>query len=379
MPTEIETIHLQPIAPGRTLSLVARRYGDRGARPKAYLQASLHADEIPAMMAAHHLARLLDAAEADGRIRGEVVLVPAANPIGLGQYVNGQHLGRNELGGEGNFNRGWPHLSPALSERLSGKLGADGTANVALIRATMLEILDELEPRTSFGGLRVELLKRAVDADFVLDLHCDSEALVHLYIGTPLWPDAEDLSRYIGSEATLLAEVSGGNPFDEACSAPFWELKADFPEAAIPAACLACTVEYRGRADVHDSLGEIDAQGLLNFLIARGVVDGTPDPLPPALCDATPLDATDVVKAPAAGILAYHVTPGDYVMAGTPIAELIDPMAEQPGAGRRPITTQTDGRVLSIRAHKLVRKGDSVAKVVGRTPLESRQGVLVEP
>ena len=66
-------------------------------------------------------------------------------------------------------------------------------------------------------------------------------------------------------------------------------------------------------------------------------------------------------------------------MAGTAVAELIDPMAERPAAERRPITTQTDGRVLSIRSHKLVRKGDSVAKVVGRTPLESRQGALVEP
>ena len=48
---------------GTQRSLVVHRYGRDGARPKAYLQAALHADEIPAMMVPHHLIRLLDAAD----------------------------------------------------------------------------------------------------------------------------------------------------------------------------------------------------------------------------------------------------------------------------------------------------------------------------
>src|SRR3546814_19669136 len=99
---------------GASRSVVVHRFGSPGVRPKAYLQASLHADEIPAMMALHHLQRLLDAADAAGQIRGEIVLVPAANPIGLGPHVSGLHLGRYEIHTGGNFNPGWPDLAEAV-------------------------------------------------------------------------------------------------------------------------------------------------------------------------------------------------------------------------------------------------------------------------
>jgi hypothetical protein len=63
----------------------AHRYGKPGARPKAYLQASLHADEIPGMLAAHHLIGLLDDADKRGEIKGEIIVVPVANPVGAGR------------------------------------------------------------------------------------------------------------------------------------------------------------------------------------------------------------------------------------------------------------------------------------------------------
>jgi len=64
----------------RTLTI--HRWRGRDGGPKAYLQASIHAEEIPALLAADHLAKRLDALARAGRIRGEVVLVPYANPIG---------------------------------------------------------------------------------------------------------------------------------------------------------------------------------------------------------------------------------------------------------------------------------------------------------
>src|SRR6185369_11595010 len=108
MAKKIERISLGSMSPGTERHLLVHRYGKTGARPKAYLQASIHADEIPAMMAAHHLIRLLDEAERLGEIKGEIIVVPVANPIGLAQSINGYQLGRSELRGGGNFNRNWP-------------------------------------------------------------------------------------------------------------------------------------------------------------------------------------------------------------------------------------------------------------------------------
>src|SRR5215218_9843408 len=98
-----EQIALSPLAPGASLSLTVLRFGQEGARPCVYVQASLHADEIPGMIAAHHLRERLVALEAEGRIKGEIILVPSANPIGLAQRVMGDHIGRFHLADGVNF------------------------------------------------------------------------------------------------------------------------------------------------------------------------------------------------------------------------------------------------------------------------------------
>ena len=105
MTHRIERRSLGAGTPGTRREVMLHRFGEPGARPKAYFQAAIHADEIPALLAAHHLVRRLMAAEVEGAIRGEVVVAPFANPIGLDQQVNATHLGRHELGGGGNFNR----------------------------------------------------------------------------------------------------------------------------------------------------------------------------------------------------------------------------------------------------------------------------------
>ena len=101
MARRTETIALTPASPGTERSLTVFRFGAPGARPKAYVQASLHADELPGGLAAHHLIGLLDRAE----VTGEVVVAPAANPVGLGQYFQRKHIGRYDGSSGENFNR----------------------------------------------------------------------------------------------------------------------------------------------------------------------------------------------------------------------------------------------------------------------------------
>ena len=56
------------------------------------------------------------------------------------------------------------------------------------------------------------------------------------------------------------------------------------------------------------------------------------------------------------------------------IAEVVDPGAEDLGRARLPVHAGTDGLVLSLRSHKWVVPGFTIAKIVGTEPLESRQG-----
>ncbi len=84
MPSATNRIELPAPAPGTRRTLLAHRYGMPGARPKAYFQAALHADEIPGLLVAQHLLRGLEQAQAEGRILGEVVVVFTA---GLGVWL----------------------------------------------------------------------------------------------------------------------------------------------------------------------------------------------------------------------------------------------------------------------------------------------------
>ncbi|SLN29504.1 succinylglutamate desuccinylase/aspartoacylase family protein [Oceanibacterium hippocampi] len=374
----IERIPLPSPTPGTRRELTLHRYGEAGARPKAYLQGSLHADETPGMLTLCHLVDRLDGAAA-GRIRGEIVVVPAANPIGMSQALLGNHLGRYEAASGGNFNRGFFSLAPRAIELLEGRLGADPEANKQAVRAALAQALDEVPATGELAALRKILMGQAIDADIVLDCHCDLEALMHLYLGSDLWPDGRDLAAQIGSAATLLAIEAGDNPFDEIFSATWHRLAAHFgSERPIPPGALSATIEYRGQADVDDAVAAGDADNLYRFLARRGLIDDEAGPLPELATEARPLEATALLHAPVPGIVVYRKRLGDAVSAGELIAEIVDPMADRPNAARVPVVSETDGFLLSRLVQKFARRGAVVGKVCGERPLPSRRGTLLE-
>ncbi|HEY0836645.1 MAG TPA: succinylglutamate desuccinylase/aspartoacylase family protein [Azospirillum sp.] len=376
MPRTVEEIALPVARLGTRRALAVHRFGTLGARPKAYVQAALHADETPGMLVAHHLMRLLD----DARVPGEVIVVPAANPIGLAQVVAGTHVGRHGLDGGGNFNRGFPDLVPHAEALLRGRLGPDAAANVPLVRDALRDAHAAHRPAGELGALRHALLGLALDADLVLDLHCDTESVMHLYTGDALWPDAADIAAELGCRAVLLARESGGRPFDESCSAPWWRLAERLGDATpIPPACLAVTVELRGKADVEDALAAADAQALLRVLIRRGIVAGEAGPLPPPVCAATPLAGLDRLTAPASGVIAFRRRVGDAVRAGEVVADIVDPTAADPATARTPVTAGADGLLMARSNLRFVGLGDLVASIAGATPLpESGRGLLFD-
>lgn len=373
MPVRSERLPLLTASPGSSRYLTVHRFGASGARPKVYLQAALHADETPGLLVQHHLYRLLEAAERRGDIQGEIVLVPYANPIGLAQFSNGEHMGRYEQGGGGNFNRSWPDLYEPVIDKVKDKLSEDEAGNVAVIRHAMIEFLAAQKAGSELQSLRLALASLACDADVVLDLHCDDQALMHIYLIPANWPQAAELTADLGCRAVLLAEDSGGGSFDETFSTPWTRLAERFPDYPIPPACLAGTVELRGRADVDDTTASADAQALFDSLQRFGAVAGDPPPPPAALCEATRLDATDTVHSPVGGVVAYNVELGQEVKAGDVIAWVVDP-TQPPESARTAVTTEASGLVLTLRSQRYLRPGMVLAKVVGKEPLASRQG-----
>src|SRR5258706_6803987 len=345
---------------------------------KIYLQASLHADELPGMMAGQHLLHLLDAADRAGAISSEIIVVPVAKPIGLDQVINGYHAGRADLSGNGNFNRNWPDLFAGLEERVAGKLGADPAVNAMVIRSAIRAGLAEKTALGEAEQLKLTLTRLACDAEMVIDIHCDDDALMHLYMAPEHWGAFQDLAAELRAVACLTSSDSGSFCFDETFAMPWNKLRAAIGDKfPVPTAPFVTTLELRGQPDVFDEHGSQDAMAIYRFLQRHGLVAGDPGPAPELRCTATPLDAADVPMSPAAGLLAYKRNLGDHVKKGDLLAELIDPLAEDVAAARIQLTAANDGLVLSRRQHKLVKAGDYINMIVGTEVLAHRTARLM--
>lgn len=378
MPHSKRRIALPSMTPGTGRSITFHRFGRAGARPKAYLQAAIHANELPGAMALHHLMPMLAEADRLGRVRGEIVVVPTVNPIGLSQLVGNNHLGRYDLLGRDNFNRNWLELSGAVAERVGNRLGRDASANVAMIRGAALAALAEMRPVNELQTLRAEVMKLAVGADVALDLHCDLEAVLHLFVSRRDWPGpARALAADIGAAATLYNDPYPESLTFSGVNSALWaRLAARYPDANVPQACLSATIEYRGQHDVNHALGSADARNLYRFLVRRGIVTGRAGPLPRLKADATPIGGMDVGYSPRSGMLVYHVPKGARVARGTPVCEVIDPADARGPKARRQVLARTDGVVFSRKPDgRLAWPGMVLFRIAGARLLAHRKGM----
>ncbi|MDP3406736.1 succinylglutamate desuccinylase/aspartoacylase family protein [Bosea sp. (in: a-proteobacteria)] len=367
-----ETIAIPAAAPGTAHHLTVQRFGRAGARPCVYIQAALHADEIPGMICAQALRRELLAIEAAGHLQGEVVLVPVANPLGLGQQVLGQPVGRFALGDGGNFNRDFPDLCVSLS-RIGENLADAPQHNLAIIREGLAAALSEVPALTPAQHLKKTLMGIALGCDVVLDLHCDAEAAMHLYTHTASAEIFAPLAALLGARAILLAEVSGGDPFDEALSRPWFDLARAFPGQPVPFGCHSVTVELRGQRDVGHETATADAAAILAFLRHLGVIAGALPTLPPALCSATALEASEPLIAPFAGILVYRREVGEDVGAGDVVAEIVDPLTGE----TTPVAAASGGVFYARSALRFAVPGSRLGKIAGTRM--TRSGRLLSP
>ena len=373
----IETSYLPPSSPGTKRSIEIIHYTGSSPGPKVYIQAGLHADEAPGYVVLFLLRKLLDQADDRGELKGEIIVVPAANPIGLSQWRDETLQGRFDFFNSVNFNRQHQDLIERVAEKVAPHLSPSPQENIALIRKITAEILSEITPQDEAEFLKILLFSLSHDADIVLDLHCDLEALMHVYLGTPLWPDGTDLAAYLGAEAILLAANSGGTPFDEANSRPWWALAEKFPNRPIPTACFAATVELRGLADTETRQAHKDAKNLYSFLQNRGAVSGNAPELPLLRQEATPLTGVDYIKATVPGVVSYLKEPGTMVTQGQIIAEIMNPLAESENDRITKVIAQTDGMFFSRNRDRFARPGRIIAKIAGKEPLREENGHLL--
>ncbi|SAK67116.1 succinylglutamate desuccinylase/aspartoacylase [Caballeronia temeraria] len=372
-------VHHHPLAgaslgTGRAITSYGFGPQDGDASSKVYIQASLHADELPGMVVAWYLKRRFAELEAAGKLNARIVLLPVANPAGLNQHWFGAQMGRFDMRSGQDFNRRFPEFGPELALELEHHLTSDAAQNARIIRAALREHLAGLKAATELESQRIELMKLACDANLVIDLHCDWEAVAHLYTTPGAWPAIEPLARYLGSEAQLLADVSGGEPFDEACTAAWRYLRGALADRfPIPMGTQSVTLELRGVRDVSHEMAARDAQAIVDYLTHTGAIAGDAPEPPPLRNPATPLAGCEYVQAPLSGVILHRREIGERIRAGDVIADVLDPLDDR----LVPLVAQTDGVLYARHWTRFATAGMLVARIAGEDA--ARQGDLLVP
>ncbi len=365
MAHRVETIPLMSPGPGSERHLVVHRFGKPGARPKLYFQAALHADELPGTLVLNRMLSWLREAEEGGGIKGEFVIVPLANPVGLANRILNYHLGRFDLGGDGNFNRWYPDLGAVVAEGVGDLLADDREANTRIIRRALLDAVAEWPAGGEANQLRKTLLGLSIDSDFVFDLHCHGEGIAYIYFPRDIWPRYSDLAAELGCRTILLFDATDGTAFENAAAVAWSTIRRAFPDREFADAPFTTTLELRGQSDVGADMARDDASALWRFLVRHGFVAGDPVPPPDLLCQPTPLAGSDNLVAPVAGVVSYRLAPGDRVEAGMVVADIVDPAEADWERARTPVASRASGILYGRRLSRLVRPGQSFAVVSG--------------
>ncbi|ANK89843.1 MULTISPECIES: succinylglutamate desuccinylase/aspartoacylase domain-containing protein [Rhizobium] len=343
---DVSEIIIPGDTPGTEWRLPVLRFVGRDPKaPKAYIQAALHAGELPGTALLHFLCERLRRAESEGAVAGDITIVPQANPIGAAQSHFGELQGRFDLGSRTNFNRDFPLIS-------------------ATDRAMLAEDLNHY-PATD--QLKRQLLDMALGADLVLDLHCDDESLQYAYIDEAFWPEAADLAAALDMEAVLLSDGES-SAFEEAVGFAWKYAIPGERQSRLPGK-LSVTVELRGKRDVDPLTAKRDAEGLWRFLAARVIVSD--DRMAPAVFagPAVPLDNVEIIRAPEGGAVLFHRTIGDRVAEG----ELLATIVTRPGQpdGSIDLHAPQDGLILTRTSDRLVRRRGDLMKIVCARPSKS--------
>jgi uncharacterized protein len=323
---------------GQPAVVRAYRLAGNGDGPRVHLQAGVHADEIAGMLLLHKLLPMLRDAQEAGILRGTVTVVPQANPLGLTQFCQGRLVGRFHEGTNRNFNRHFTESAAA-------------------------------QPTTSVGIWQKALLDLALDAQIVLDLHTDAEALPYVYVHRRFWPVAGDLVDALAPDLAIVWDDEEDSAFEGAVVSHWVRNKQTEGR-------LVATLELRGQGDVSDELADRDAQGLYAFLCRRGVVDKHVERTE-WRGEMVPIAHMETVLAPAAGIVVYERELGARLEAGERFARIVarpgDPSSEHI------LYAPQAGRFVTASRERLIVQGEVAAKLTGSAPSAGWAGGPLDP
>ncbi len=315
------SLNVGELATGQELSIPVYHLAAKDpAAPSVFVQANVHGAEVQGNAVIFQLMKQLEAMD----VRGEVTLLPLANPLGINQKSGEFTLGRFDPITGVNWNREYLEHSIDISAFYQQHCQLD---DAQLKQQFRLALLASCEAHlanpwgvTTGKRLAVTLQTLAHQADIVIDLHTGPKSCKHLYC-----PEYDrDSAKFFSIPYSLIIPNDFGGAMDEAAFCPWWTLAehaaSQGREMSVPVAAFTLELASQERIDMQDAL--VDAQGILAYLSYRGVIS---EKVAPAEMPRFGCLLKDYKKyhAPKGGLVEYLAQPGRPLKAGEPLANIL--------------------------------------------------------
>jgi uncharacterized protein len=322
-----EIMHVGEMASGAALTVPVYRLKGQSEAPSVYIQANMHGAEVQGNAVIFQLLELLR----HTKIKGDITLVPYANPVGC-NHKNGEYtLGRFDPITGVNWNRMYHFDESIIKPFVRESIGKDDKTIEANFKALMIDSIEQKLDHNIFGlttGQRIayQLQRLAHQADLVLDLHTGPISSKHLYC-----PEyAIESAKYFDIPHTLLIPNDFDGALDEATFCPWWKLEEAFAELGIKFSISSktlnkesFTVELGSQEQIDLDVALEDAKSILSYLQYKGVIDTTiyqPQKMTRFACYLKDYKA---FYSPMGGMVDYLAEFGKPLKAGEPLARIL--------------------------------------------------------
>ena len=318
-----------------------------GPGKKVYIQAGVHGTEVQGSAVCMMLMDAIGKLD-EQDLKGEVTLVPNANPHGLNSKVGEHTIGPFDLATGLNWNRAY--FSLTVGESLS--------ASVEETKAFFVKQLQAMDPGPKTSSMKRHawvLQNLAQDADIVLDLHTSARGSRYAY-GPP---HAIECMRDL--HVTDYIELSGkfGGALDEAISCPWMAWLSRFPKTQHVPFGLPLELGDQEHIDLLEA--QRDAEGILNLLKRQGVLSGTAEtPTQPKWYASE--NQFKEVFAPHGGLFSYRAQVGSSILEGDLLGELL--VMGESGWQSQQICVPYSGRVLASYPSAIVHEGVALYRIL---------------
>jgi len=322
-----EIMHVGEMASGAALTVpVYRLKGDEHS-PSVYIQANMHGAEVQGNAVIFQLLELLKNTD----IKGDITLVPYANPVGC-NHKNGEYtLGRFDPITGMNWNRMYHFDADMIKPFVRESIGKDDSTIEKNFKKLMIDSIEQKLEHNIFGlttGQRMayQLQRLAHQADYVLDLHTGPISSKHLYC-----PEyAKESAKYFDIPHTLLIPNSFDGALDEATFCPWWDLQEAFAELGIEFSISSetlnkesFTVELGSQEQIDLDVALEDAKSIMNYLHYKKVIVAPKYQAKGMTRYACYLKDYKAFYSPMGGMVDYLAEFGKPLPAGEPLARIL--------------------------------------------------------